>query len=103
MSKIFLIKLTIQVERAVYEPHLPLHLGYLQELKQRGTLLLSGPFADRTGGLVMVRAASREEAESLALADPLVKSGVDGYELFEWQITGGVLSNSEKIHLVESK
>ena len=86
---IYMIKLTIVVDRALYEPHLPAHFAYLQELKARGALLLSGPFADRTGGMVLVQAASREAAEAIAQADPLVANNVDRYELREWLITDG--------------
>jgi uncharacterized protein YciI len=86
---IYMIKLTIIVDRAAYEPFLPAHLAYLQELKARGALLLSGPFTDRSGGMVLVRAESREEAEAIARADPLVANKVDGYELREWLITEG--------------
>jgi uncharacterized protein YciI len=86
---IFMIKLTIVVDRAVYEPHLPAHFAYLQALKARGALLLSGPFADRTGGMVIISAASHPEAEAIAQADPLVANHVDTYELREWLITDG--------------
>jgi uncharacterized protein len=86
---IYMIKLTIVVDRAIYEPHLPAHLAYLQSLKTRGALLLSGPFADRTGGMVVVNAASYAEAEAIAQADPLVANQVDSYELREWRITDG--------------
>ena len=74
---IYVITLTIVVDRAIYEPHLPAHLAYLQELKARGALLLSGPFADRTGGMVLISATSRSEAEAIAEADPLVANQVD--------------------------
>ncbi len=90
MNKIFVIKLTIIVDRAVYEPYLKEHLLYLQELKERGTLLLSGPFADRSGGMVVIRATSQAEAEAIAQNDPLVHNGVDTYELREWHITEGL-------------
>ena len=86
---IYMIKLTIVVDRALYEPHLPAHFAYLQDLKARGALLLSGPFADRTGGMLLIQAASREEAEAIAQADPLVANQVDRYELREWLITDG--------------
>ena len=86
---IYMIKLTIVVDRAVYEPHLPAHMAYLQELMARGALLLSGPFTDRTGGMVLVSAASHAEAEAIAQADPLVANQVDTYELREWLITEG--------------
>jgi uncharacterized protein YciI len=86
---IYMIKLTIIVDRAVYEPHLPAHFAYLRQLKERGALLLSGPFTDRTGGMVLVQADSREAAEAIAQGDPLVANRVDSYELREWLITDG--------------
>jgi uncharacterized protein YciI len=89
---IFMIKLTIIVDRAIYEPHLPAHFEHLRALKARGALLLSGPFADRSGGLLLIEAASRAEAEEIAQADPLVANNVDSYELREWLITDGRLA-----------
>lgn len=91
--KTYLIQLTIVVDRATYEPHLPSHLAYLGELHERGQLLLSGPFADRTGGMVMIQARTWEEAEAIAQNDPLVRNGVDRYELREWVITNGTPTN----------
>ena len=57
--------------------------------------MLSGPFYDRTGGMIVVRAASAEEARAIAEADPLVASGVDEYELKQWRITAGDPSRVE--------
>lgn len=91
MRTLYVIRLTIQVDRALYEPHLPDHLAYLQLLKQRGVLVLSGPFADRTGGMVVICTETWEEANNIAQNDPLVRSGVDRYDLQEWRITDGDL------------
>lgn len=85
----FVYLLRIVVDRTIYEPHLPAHFLYLQRLDAEGTLVLSGPFTDRTGGLVVVRAPSLEEARAIAEADPLVSNGVDEYDLREWRLTGG--------------
>jgi hypothetical protein len=93
MDRIFTITLTIVVDRATYETYLPQHIAYVQQLKQQGVLLLSGPFADRTGGLVIIRANSHDEAEAIVRNDPLVSSGVDRYELREWEIRDRVLEN----------
>ncbi len=85
----FVYILRIVVERSVYEPHLPAHLEYLRTLDRQGNLVLSGPFTDRTGGMILLRAASLEEARAIAEADPLVVAGVDTYDLREWRLTGG--------------
>ena len=86
---LFVYVLKIVVARDIYEPHLPTHLTYLRRLEDAGDLVLSGPFGDRTGGMIMVRAASLAEAQAIAEADPLVASGVDVYELHEWLPTAG--------------
>ena len=85
----FVYWLTIVVDRATYEPHLPDHLRYLAQLHAAGSLVLSGPFADRTGGMIVVRAESLDAARAIAEADPLVASGVDRYDLREWRLTAG--------------
>src|SRR5689334_8461499 len=85
----YLVHLTIIVDRAVYEPHLPDHLAYLAELKAAGRLLLSGPATDRTGGFVLLRADSLDHARALAEGDPLVARGLDSYAISEWRITDG--------------
>ena len=83
--------LRIVVDRATYEPHLPAHLAYLDALDAAGTLVLSGPFGDRSGGMVMIRAETAEAARTVAERDPLVVEGVDSFELKEWRLTGGHL------------
>jgi uncharacterized protein len=87
--------LTIVVDRSVYELELPAHRDYLRQLDEAGTLVLSGPFTDRRGGMVLIRAESEAAARAIAEADPLVTSGVDTYELRHWRITGGDLSRLE--------
>ena len=85
----YLVTLTIIVDRAIYEPHLPDHFAHLAELKAAGQLLLSGPATDRAGGFVLLKADSLDEARRLAERDPLVARGLDRYEVREWRITDG--------------
>lgn len=42
---------------------------------------MAGPFPDHRGGMVVLRAASEEEARAIAEADPFVSSGAETYEL----------------------
>ncbi len=85
----YLVLLTIIVDRAIYEPHLPDHLEHLAVLKAAGQLLLSGPATDRTGGFLLLQADSPAAAEALVQRDPLVARGLDRYEIREWRITDG--------------
>lgn len=85
----YLVTLTIIVDRAIYEPHLPEHFAYLAQLKAAGHLLLSGPATDQTGGFILLHADSLAAAQALVERDPLVARGLDRYEIREWRITNG--------------
>ena len=65
----------------------PTHLAHLESLGD--TLVFAGPFLDAedkpTGSLVVIDAASREEAEAIAARDPFVTQGVFArYEVRRW-------------------
>lgn len=54
----------------------PAHLAHLEPLSKAGRVPLAGPFLDGTGSLIVIEAASLEEAWQLVAADPYVKGGV---------------------------
>lgn len=57
------------------------HVEHLKRLEERGQLVLCGPFADRTGGMTIIKAESLEAATAVAEADPLVSSDMESYEV----------------------
>ncbi|WP_221801984.1 YciI family protein [Paenibacillus typhae] len=63
------------------------HVSHLQELERSGQLVLCGPFSDYPGGMVIIRAASREEAVRIAERDPYVLTGIRSYELRTWGLS----------------
>ncbi|ASA25942.1 YciI family protein [Paenibacillus donghaensis] len=63
------------------------HVKHLQELEGKGQLMLCGPFADSPGGMVIIRADSREEAVAIAERDPYVTSGIRSYEVRTWGLS----------------
>ncbi len=81
-------RLTVVFDRALYEPHLPDHLRYLQQLEADGLLVLFDPFTDRSGGMIVVRAPSLKDARAVAEAGPLVRRVMDTYDPHEWRLTG---------------
>ena len=93
--------LTTPAEGRGYEDlaeHLPAHLAYQVELEQKGIMFAAGPLAsdDETKpsgeGLVIIRAASVEEAHKIAAADPMHKSGARTYRIRPWLINEGSLT-----------
>jgi uncharacterized protein YciI len=63
------------------------HRAYLGGLKERGILLVSGPFEPRHGGAVILRVPN--EGASAALdavrdGDPYIKAGIAQWEILPW-------------------
>jgi len=56
--------------------HRPAHLAHLEQLEQQGRLPLAGPFTDGSGSLIIVEAATVEEAWKLVASDPYIANGV---------------------------
>jgi len=61
---------------AVRDEHRPRHREWLRGLYDEGTLLLSGPFADGTGGLLIFSAADADRLADLLQVDPFNEVGV---------------------------
>ena len=57
------------------------HRTHLKTLEEGGRLVLCGPFTDYPGGMVVLRAASLQEAENLVAADPLIAEGYESFSL----------------------
>ncbi len=69
---------------SVWEQPLAAHGDYHHRLWGEGRLMESGPFADGSGALAIVKVANRAEAEALLAADPAVASGLLTGELRPW-------------------
>ena len=71
------------------------HVHYIIDLEKRGLLFASGPFTAENpampgSGMIILRVASRAEAEAIVKDDPLSKSGMrTSYEIKEWMLSAG--------------
>lgn len=54
----------------------PPHRKYLADLLEQNKLVISGPFTEGGGALIVYETANKEEAEALLAADPFTTSGV---------------------------
>jgi uncharacterized protein YciI len=68
------------------QPGIGQHIGYLQACDEKKILVCGGPFLDGTGGLSVLRAASLEEAQTVAKADPSVAAGLLVPEVHPWML-----------------
>lgn len=63
-------------DRAAVDAIRPTHRKYLRELIDRGQLVGTGPFEDRSGALFIYEADSLDDAERFADDDPYALGGV---------------------------
>lgn len=54
----------------------PAHREYLKELADQGSLVISGPFGDDSGGLFVYEAGDAAEVENWIRQDPFARHGV---------------------------
>jgi uncharacterized protein YciI len=67
----------------------PLHRAYAEGLRDRGKIVVAGPFRDGAGALIVYEAETQQDAEALATNDPFFKEGVwTRYEIHPWDILG---------------
>lgn len=71
--------------------HLPEHLAYWDEMEERNAMFVAGPLIpadpsdDFSGdGMVVIAAASYQEAKEIAEEDPMHKAGARTFELRPW-------------------
>ncbi|MGA2395392.1 MAG: YciI family protein [Candidatus Lustribacter sp.] len=70
------------------------HHAFIDQLDARGLLVAHGSARDEQGvrvgpGYIVIRAATRAEAESVALREPYIASGVRRLQLIPWQVQLG--------------
>ena len=81
---IFYVALLEMLDKEKDEQILEIHKAYLQEHIKNGNIYGKGPFTDHSGGMVIYKAASFEEAMELATNDPAVLQGTRKLTLKEW-------------------
>ena len=65
----------------------PSHREYLTELQSRDKLMISGPFSDDKGGLLVYEADSVEEVDKMVREDPFAIHGVFvSWEIRPWTV-----------------
>ena len=65
----------------------PAHREYLTRLQQQGKLVISGPFSDDRGALLVYEADTAAEVEKLIAEDPFATQGVFvSWEIRPWNV-----------------
>lgn len=79
---VFMVNYTQPFEKV--EEILPIHRDYLKQWYAKGHLLASGPRNPKTGGLIIGKFVSKEEAIDFSNADPFCIHSVASYEIIEF-------------------
>jgi uncharacterized protein YciI len=72
------------VEKAMFDPFVPAHKAYIQDLNAKGHRATTGYWRDARGGMLLFHADSWAEAQQLVEQDPLIANHCVEYELHEW-------------------
>ena len=71
----------------------PAHREYLKGLLDTGRLVISGPFDDDSGGILVYQGGSAADVEAMIREDPFAKGGVFlSWKLHGWKV---VMCNPE--------
>ncbi|MEP2532196.1 YciI family protein [Shimia sp.] len=96
--ELFVVESTPAGAPEAVKDNLPDHLAYQRKLEENGTLVLAGPLSDPTGeimvgaGLILYRAATMQDAQGLAEADPMHASGARSFTVRKWLVNEGNLT-----------
>ncbi|MBS1493589.1 MAG: hypothetical protein JST55_08765 [Bacteroidetes bacterium] len=63
------------------------HFLYLEQKFNEGKVLIAGPCEDRSMGVSVWEADTREEAEEMIYSDPAVKAGIISVEIKNYRVT----------------
>lgn len=82
----YVVALT-RTDKPMSEASIRRHVAHLENLDRQGRLVLCGPFQDGQGGMVILRAGSREEARAIAESDPFVTEGLETCTVRAWELS----------------
>ena len=80
----FIVSLSYIKPLSEIETHLPAHIDYLDRHYAAGTFLLSGRKEPRTGGVIIMRAGNRAQAEAVIAEDPFYQAGLAEYQITQF-------------------
>ncbi len=75
-------KIKPDADRALLNNTIPVHREWAKQQLSTGVLVQAGKWGDR-GGMIIIKAETREEADRIVSDDPLLKAGLITYETAE--------------------
>jgi uncharacterized protein YciI len=68
------------------QPGVEDHVAYMKTCFEQGRILMGGPFADDSGGMMLLEAGDLQEATNIARADPKVRDGLLVVQVHPWRV-----------------
>jgi len=65
------------------------HMKYLDDLREQGTVIANGKFADGSLGLILFKGESQAEVEEICARSPFAIHGVREFAVHEWNAKWG--------------
>jgi uncharacterized protein len=95
-KELYVINTRPVASRAELDKVLPQHLAHQVSLEKRGIMFGAGPLFGKDGkpfgGMIIIRAASFEEAERIAGEDPFHAQGLRTFTVDRWQLNEGSIT-----------
>ena len=79
----FVISISYKVPFDRIEPHLDAHMQFLDRHYASGHFLLSGRKVPRSGGVILARAGSKTEIQTIIEEDPFYSENLADFEIVE--------------------
>lgn len=83
-DEVYVIRLVPVPGQQVTPELIHAHVEHLRALDTAGGLVMGGPLPGRHESLIVVRAASREDAAAVAARDPFVQAGARTADVATW-------------------
>ncbi|WP_170351909.1 YciI family protein [Ruegeria atlantica] len=84
-SSLFVVDIEYIVPMNQVEPVIDSHMDFVHASYKDGRFLMSGPKVPRSGGLIVMTADSREEAEKYLEHDPFAQEKVAKFRVTEFR------------------
>ena len=84
---LFLLRHRFQRSQAEFIEYYEEHRAFVEAQIAAGRMLSGGPTVPWDGGVILIVADSRAEAERFVAADPIAQKGLTEYDITEWKTT----------------
>jgi len=80
----FIVSLTYKTDLSEADKHFDAHIAFIEKYYSLGKIISSGKKVPRTGGVILMRASSKEEVETIIKEDPFYFEGVADFDIIEF-------------------